>query len=77
MHLRRGLDRTGDNSLQRTSNLMGQSLDHRVTGFPQGDDQNARIRMQVVKIVADAQQSTLAMHMPRETSGYRRFSQSV
>ena len=49
----------------------------RVTGFPKGDNQNARKRMQVIKILADAQHAALAMHMPRETSGNRSFGQSM
>jgi hypothetical protein len=62
-----GLYRTGDDSLQRTADLMRQSFDHGVSRFAERDNQHLRIRMQVVKIFTDSQQPAFAMHMPGKT----------
>src|SRR5579864_5815085 len=76
MHLGRGFDRTRYDSLERRrAHLLCQRLDHRVPGFADGNRQHARVRLQIVKILADAQYSTLAMQVAREGSGDGRLSQ--
>ena len=70
-NLRRGLNRTGHDSLQRQSELIGERLNHRVSGLTQRHDEYAGIGMQIVKILTHAQQPALAMHMARETSADR------
>src|SRR5258708_39488813 len=74
-HLRRWLDRTGYDAFERGTHLPGQCFNHRVSGLADGDNQCARVRLQVVKIFADAQESALAMHMPAEGFGNRSLVQ--
>ena len=77
-HLRRRLDRTGHNTFnRRLAHLLRERLNHRVSGLADGDHQDARISLQIIKIFADAQQPALAMHMPRKTPGNRSFLQRV
>src|SRR5712675_2088108 len=74
-HLCRWLDRTGNDPFERSAHLPGQGFNHRVSCFADGYNQCARIRLQIVKIFADAQQSALAMHMPVEGFGNRSLVQ--
>ena len=73
--LRRGLNRTGDDAFQRRADLLGKGFHHAVPRLAQRYNQCTRIRVQVVEIVADAQDSPLTMHMPREGLADRRFGQ--
>src|ERR1700674_1872777 len=71
------LHRTGHDSFQRGSDLRGQGLDHRMSSLAQRHDEYVRIRVQVIKILADAQNSPLAMHVPRKTFNNRGLSEHV
>jgi len=77
MNLRGWLHRTRHQAFQRCSDLMGQGLDHGVSSLAQSDDQHARIRVQVVEIVADAQNSSFTVHMARKAFSNRRLGQRV
>ncbi len=77
-HLRRRLDRTRHNTLERSrADLLCQRLHHRMSGFADGNHQHARIRMQIVKVLADAQHPALTIHMPRKCLGNRSLGQRV
>jgi hypothetical protein len=75
-YLRGRLDRIRHNALERgLTHLLPERLHHRMSGLPDGDYYDPRIRLEIVKILADAQHSTLTMHMPRKPRCDRSFSQ--
>src|SRR5271155_3367748 len=77
-HLRRGLNRTRHNAFhRRLADLLRESLDHRVSSLADGNHQDARIRIEMVKIFADAQHTTLTMDVFRKCLGNRGLSQRV
>src|SRR5271165_444700 len=77
-HLCRRLDRTRHNAFQRRfSDLLLEGFRHRVSGLADGDHQDARIRIQMVKIFTNAQYPTLTMHVPLKRLKNRGFGQSV
>src|SRR5271168_3094365 len=77
-YLRGRLDRTGYDAFERRlADLLGQGFGHRVSGLADGDHQDARIGLQIVKIFADAQHAALAVHMPGECFGDRSLGQRV
>jgi hypothetical protein len=49
--------------LGQRSNLGGQSFNHRVSGFPEGNYQDTRKGVQVVEIFTHAQNAAFALHV--------------
>src|SRR5262249_29027987 len=67
----------GDDALHGRPNLLRQALGHAMAGLAEGNSQYARIRLQVVEIVANAQHAALIVHVPRESPLDAGFVQRV
>src|SRR5579859_581446 len=66
-NLRCRLHRTRHNPLDGRPELLAEGFDHGVASLAQRDDAHLRIRVQVVKVFAHAQDAALAMHVSSES----------
>jgi hypothetical protein len=77
VHLRSGIDGTGDDALEGAADLGFERFDESVSGFANGDYENARIGVEVVEIIANAQDSALAVDVTGEGFGDAGFGESA
>jgi hypothetical protein len=77
VHLRSRINRSGDNTFEAAADLGFESFDKSVPGFANGDYENARIGVEVVEIIADAQDSALAVDVTGEGFGDAGFGESA
>src|SRR5437868_5913450 len=77
MHLRAGVDRGGNDALQSIADLPGKRLDQRVASLADGDHEHAGVRIEVVKILTNAQNPALTLHVMSKGAGDGSFLQGV
>src|SRR5437016_13460742 len=69
MHLRRRIHRGGNDALKPAAYLRLQGLDQRVSRFADRDHQDAPVRVEIVKVLADPQDAAFAVHVASEGLG--------
>src|SRR5438132_8111872 len=72
-----GFDGTGDDAFEALSHLLMQSGKHGVGAFADRDYEHAAVGIQVVQVLANAENSTLGVHLPGEGLADARFPESV
>jgi len=73
-----GLDGAGDDAFELSeTDLGGECLDHGVSGLTDRDDEYAAVGVEVVEILANAQDAALAVHVARECAGDAGFGKRV
>jgi hypothetical protein len=58
--------RVHDDSFERFADLVAESAKHGMCGFANGDDEDARIGVQVVQVITEAKDTALAVHVAFE-----------
>ena len=72
-----GFDGTGDDAFEALAGLFVQRSEHRVRSFADGDYEHAVVGIQVVQVLANAENSALGVHLPGESLADAGFPKSV
>ena len=65
----RRLKRRRDDAFETRSNLGLERRGHGMSGFTHGDYEDARVGVEIVEVIADSKDSTLAVDVAREGAG--------
>src|SRR5215472_916230 len=77
VHLRSRIDGTGNDSFEAAANLGFESFDQRMSRLAGRYHEHSRVGIEIVKILADAENASLIVDMPLEGFGDGRFAQCV
>src|SRR5579872_2614545 len=77
MNLGRWFDRTCDDAFETLAGLHLQRMNHGVRSFADGYNEYPRVRLELVQILADPQDSALTDDLPLKSTLNAGFSQSV
>jgi hypothetical protein len=72
-----GLDGTGDYAFEARARDFVESYQHGVCGFADGDDENAAVRIQIVKVFTDSEDAALGVQVARESLRDAGFAEGV
>src|SRR5207248_10985161 len=70
-------NRAGDDPFETFARLLVQSSEHRGRRFANGNYEQTTVCVEIVKVFANPEDATFAMHMPRKSPADSRFAHCV